>query len=183
MTRRKKDPLRSLTAEEREYLERKSRSASEPAGIVARAKALLAVADGRNYKEAAQLAGRKSNDAVSQLVSRFNREGVAALVPRHAGGPEIHYGPEQRQLILQEARRKPDPEQDGTSTWSLTTLQRSLKQQGLPRISTHTIFKVLKEAGFNWQKHRSWCETGTAWRQRGGPWVRVRDPDTEAKKS
>jgi transposase len=183
MSRRKKDPLRALTQQEREYLERKSRSASEAAGIVARAKALLAVADGNNYKEAAQLAGRKSNDAVSQLVSRFNTEGVTALVPRHAGGPEIKYGPEQREMILAEARRKPDPERDGTNTWSLTTLQRSLKKQELPRISTHTIFKVLKEAGFNWQKHRSWCETGTAWRKRKGTWVLVRDPDTEAKKS
>lgn len=183
MSRRKKDPLRSLTQEERDYLERKSRSTSEPAGLVARAKALLAVADGSTYNEAAKRAGRKSNDAVSQLVSRFNTEGLAALVPRHAGGPEIHYGPEERQLILAEARRKPDAERDGTTSWSLTTLQRSLKKQGLPRISTHTIFKVLKEASFNWQKHRTWCETGTAWRQRGGTWVRVRDPDTEAKKS
>ena len=183
MSRRKKDPLRALTPQEREYLERKSRSASEPAAIVARAKALLAVADGSNYLEAAQLAGRKSNDAVSQLVSRFNTEGVAALVPRHAGGPEIKYGPEQREMILTEARRKPDPKGDGTSTWSLTTLQRSLRNKGLPKVSTHTIFKVLKEAGFNWQKHRSWCETGTAWRKRGGKWVLVRDVDTEAKKS
>ena len=118
MTRRKKDPLRPLSPHELEYLERKSRSASESAGIVARAKALLAVADGSNYKEAAQLAGRKSNDAVSQLVSRFNSEGLPALVPRHAGGPEIKYGPQQRQRILEEARRTPDVEQDGTSTWS-----------------------------------------------------------------
>ena len=183
MTRRKKDPLRPLSAEEHQELTRISRSTSESAGIVARAKALLAVADGHNYTEAAKLAGRKSNDAVSQLVSRFNKEGVTALVPRHAGGPEIKYGPEERQLILQEARRKPDVERDGTASWSLTTLQRSLKQKGLPRVSTHTIFKVLKEAGFNWQKHRSWCETGTAWRKRKGKWVLVRDVDTEAKKS
>jgi hypothetical protein len=32
MTRRKKDPLRTLTEEEREWLERISRSHSEPAG-------------------------------------------------------------------------------------------------------------------------------------------------------
>jgi len=42
MTRRKKDPLRPLTDEEREVLEQISRAQSEPASHVARAKALLA---------------------------------------------------------------------------------------------------------------------------------------------
>jgi hypothetical protein len=58
MTRRKIDPLRVLTDQEREALTRISRSASEPASQVARAKALLAVADGLNYQEAALVAGR-----------------------------------------------------------------------------------------------------------------------------
>jgi len=59
MTGRKKDPLRALTEEERRWLGRISRSQSEPAGHVIRAKEILAVADGHSYTEAAQLAGRK----------------------------------------------------------------------------------------------------------------------------
>ena len=47
MTRRKKDPLRKLTDQERLWLVRISRSQAEPAAHVARAKALLAVADGQ----------------------------------------------------------------------------------------------------------------------------------------
>jgi hypothetical protein len=38
MTRRKKEPLRTLTEEERNWLERISRARSEPAAHVARAK-------------------------------------------------------------------------------------------------------------------------------------------------
>ena len=87
MTRRRKDPLRPLTQEERETLEQIARASSEPASHVARAKALLAVAKGKTYGAAAQAAGRRSNDAVSQLVSRFNQEGMAAVEPRHGGGP------------------------------------------------------------------------------------------------
>ena len=49
MSRRKKDPLRTLTEEERSWLERISRSQVEPASHVARAKQILAVADGDNY--------------------------------------------------------------------------------------------------------------------------------------
>jgi hypothetical protein len=85
MTRRQKDPLRPLTQGERELLVRIGRSHAERASHVARAKALLAVADGKSYTAAAKAGGRRSGDAVSDLVSRFNREGMAAIEPRHMG--------------------------------------------------------------------------------------------------
>ncbi|MFC1974949.1 helix-turn-helix domain-containing protein [Chloroflexota bacterium] len=106
MTRRRKDPLRPLGPEEWEILEQIARAGSEPASHVARAKALLAVADGKSYGAAAQAAGRRSNDAVSQLVSRFNQEGVVAVEPRHGGGPEVKYGTVEQARILAEVRRK-----------------------------------------------------------------------------
>jgi hypothetical protein len=83
---RQKEPLRALSADERGVLGRLSRSGREAAVVVARAKALLAVADGASYTAAAQAAGRQSGDAVGRLVARFNAEGVAALAPRHGGG-------------------------------------------------------------------------------------------------
>jgi hypothetical protein len=49
-------------------------------------------------------------------------------------------------------------------------------------VSTYTIWSVLQDAGFTWQKDRSWCETGTAIRKRKSGTVTVRDPDAEAKK-
>ena len=185
MTRHRIDPLRALTDEERGVLTQISRSASEPASHVARAKALLAVADGRTYQEAAQAAGRRAGDAVAHLVARFNREGVTALAPRHGGGGPPIYGSAARARILQEARRTPDREQDGTATWSLTTLQRALRQapDGLPQVSTYTILLVLHEAGFTWQASRTWCETGKVKRKRKTGVVEVTDPDAEPKKS
>lgn len=185
MTRRQKDPLRPLTEEERELLVRIGRSQAEPASHVARAKALLAVADGHSYTAAARAAGRRSGDAVSDLVSRFNREGLAAIEPRHGGGPTPGYTTKERERILEEARRKPDLEKDGTATWSLSTLRGALRQadDGLPEVSTYTIWKVLREAGFSWQRNRSWCETGRVKRKRkSGEVVEVTDPDAEAKK-
>src|SRR5205085_11526874 len=92
MTRRKKDPLRPLTAGERHWLERVGRSRAEPAGHVARAVALLAVADGRTYTEAAALAGRRVGDTVAAWGARFNREGLAALEPGPGGGAAPGYG-------------------------------------------------------------------------------------------
>ena len=77
MSRRRKDPLRPLTDDERQEVTRLSRSRAEPATRVARAVILLAVADGSDYQRAARAAGRTSGDAVSHIVSRFNREGLA----------------------------------------------------------------------------------------------------------
>lgn len=185
MTRPQKDPLRSLTEEERDVLEQIARSYSEPASHVARAKSLLAVADGKAYVEGARSAGRRSGKAVSQLVSRFNQEGLVAIEPRHGGGPQPLYGVAEQERILVEARRTPDREQDGTATWSLTTLQRALQDadDGLPEISTYTIWMTLHQAGWSWQQDRTWCDTGKVKRKRKAGIVEVVDPDTTPKKT
>lgn len=157
MGRRKVDPLRPLTREERQVLEKISRSHVESAAQVARAKELLAVTDGASYTEAAQAAGRKSGDAVSHLVSRFNREGFAALESRHGGSFESTYTAAKRARIVAEVSRTPARETDGTATRSLGTLKRALRKAGLPKVSTYTIHSALYEAGYTWQKDRSWC--------------------------
>jgi transposase len=184
MSRRPKDPLRPLTADERTGLEQLSRARSEPASHVARATAVLAVAAGQSYQEAATAAGRRSGDAVAHLVARFNVEGLAALEPGHGGGPPRRYALAERERILAAVRRAPDRAQDGTATWSLTTLQRALRQapDGLPEVSTYTIWQVLHDAGFSWQRSRTWCNTGMVVRKRKSGKVVVADPDSTAKK-
>ena len=137
MTRRRKDPLRTLTEEERDVLEQIARAHSEPASHVARAKSLLAVADGKTYGEAAQVAGRRSNDAVSQLVSRFNQEGLAAIEPRYGGGPQPIYGVAEQERILAEARRTPDREEG--------TKEPVAHRRGRRRCRTHLA------------RSRAWC--------------------------
>ena len=107
MTRRKKDPIRNITEEERTWLERISRSQSEPAVHVAHAKEIHAVADGYSYTDAAQLAGKKSGDSVAHLVERFNHEGLLAIQPKHGGGPKVKYSAEERERVLAEVRRQP----------------------------------------------------------------------------
>jgi len=185
MSRRQKAPLRELTVEERSELEKLSRASSAPAAWVIRAKLLLAVAAGANYTEAARQVGRRSGDAVSQLVERFNTEGLGAIEPRHGGGPAVRYGSNERERILAEVRRAPERERDGTATWSLSTLQQALRQaeDGLPQISTYTIYEVLQEAGWSWQESRSWCETGQVIRKRKSGKVTASDPDAAAKKA
>jgi transposase len=185
MSRRRKDPLRVLTDDGRRELTRLSRSRTAPAVRVARAVILLAVADGADYQQAARAAGRKSGDAVSHLVAQFNREGLAALDPHHGGGHKPTYDTAATDRIRREAARTPTPEADGTATWSLTTLRRVLRAapDGLPKVSTFTIWRVLREAGYTFQRTRTWCPTGSAQRRRKAGVVTVTDPDADAKKS
>lgn len=185
MSRRRRETMRSLKKEEQDYLEMLSRSQAAPAVQVARAKMLLAVVAGKQYKEAAVCAGYRDGDVVSRLVKRFNNEGMSALVPRQGGRPETLYGPVERERILKEFRRQPSLENDATATWSLKTLQQALRQaeDGLPRISTHTIWKVLRLAGYRFYNDRSWCKTGVVRRKRKTGIVEVHDPLAEQKKN
>jgi transposase len=179
-----KTPLRPLTDHERRLLTEVARAPSDRADRVARAKALLAVADGASFSAAARAAGRRAGDAVAALVARFNAEGLAALDARHGGGPPVAYGAEAAARILREARRAPDRATDGTATWSLTTLRRALRAapDGLPTVSTFTIRRVLHEAGLSWQENRTWCDTGVVLRKRKSGVVRVVDPETPKKR-
>jgi transposase len=184
MSRRKKSPLRPLTDEERATLTRLGRSRSAPGAEVTRARLLLAVAGGSDYQQAAASAGRKSGDAVSALVGRFNREGLDALRPRHGGG-RTTYDEQAKARILREVRRRPTPEKDGTATWSLSLLQKALRSapDGLPGVSTYTVREALHDAGYSFQRARTWCPTGQARRKRKAGVATVTDPDAEPKKS
>ena len=184
MPRRQKDPLGPLSADEFAELEHLSRSHTAPAAQVARAKALLAVAAGHRFTEAGHAAGRQSGDAVAQLVARFNWEGLAAPELGHGGGQPKRNSVTEQERILREVRRAPDRDQDKTATWSLSILQGALRlaPDRLPGISTYTIWCVLHDARFTWDKDRSWCQTGTAIRKRKSGTVTVIDRDGTAKK-
>jgi transposase len=185
MARQPNQPLRALSDQERECLLSVSRSDNEPAAHVARAKALLAVADGCSFSEAARRAGRRSGDAVGQLVRRCNRSGLTVLETRHGGGRQVRYSAKERQHILQECARAPDRAADRTAPWSLSLLRDAVRKtgEGLGHVSTYTIWSVLHEAGYTWQRDRTWCRTGEVLRKHKAGVVRGQEPDHQAKKS
>jgi hypothetical protein len=130
-----------------------SRSQTEPAVHLARAKALLAVSEGCSFSEAARRAGRKSGDAVAHLVVRFNENGLSALETRHGGGWQPLYDEAARRRILREAKRAPRLEADGTLQWSLSTLREASKTS-----------KELPEPGIGTRRRSSGVESD----RRGG---------------
>ena len=182
MGRPPQQPLRPLSGAEEQALERLVKAASARRDQVQRAHALRAVARGASYTQAAQQAGYADPDSVSRLVRRFNQRGLDALTIAAGRGRQLTYGAVERARVVATAQRTPDREEDGTATWSLTTLERTLRQEGLPRIGGTTIRRMLRAAGSSYQRTRSWCPTGTAVRKRKDGPVRVSDPQTEQKR-
>src|SRR6266545_5315338 len=182
MARSQKEPLRAVTAEERGALERLSKASSARVDRVRRARALLAVAAGGSFAAAAREAGLRSGPGVAAVVRRFNQRGLAAVTIAPGRGRRATYGTAERARIVAVAQRAPDRKRDGTGAWSLSTLQRRLRREGLARLGATTIRRVLADAGASYQKTRTWCPTGTAERKRKAGVVRVVDPRTEEKR-
>lgn len=182
MARRHKEVLRALSSEERATLEQIVRRTSERVDRVRRAKAILAVAQGQSFAGAARGVGLRSATTVANLVGRFNRLGLGALTIGAGRGRKPTYDTPARAEIVAMAQRVPDRRHDGTATWSLSTLQRSLRKTQYPKIGANTIRRVLEQAGSSYQRTRSWCPTGTAKRVRKSGVVTVTDPKTEEKR-
>jgi transposase len=179
-----KHPLRPLTEQEERELRRIEKASSERVDVVRRAKALLAVAARQTFPQAAAEAGFAEARSVSRLVERFNRQGLAALLIASGRGRKPTYTSEQQERILTEVQREPDREKDQTATWSLLLLRDALrKSSDLPHIAKETIRQVLHEAGYRYQRTRTWCRTGYALRVRKSGTVTVSDPKTLEKKN
>ena len=174
--------LRPLTAAERRELMAITKASSERVDRAKRASALLAVAEGRTFAAAAEVAGYRSAQAVTYLVRRFNRGGPAALGIAAGRGRRPTYDATARARIVATAQRPPDRKTDGTATWSLSALERTVRREGLPRVGATTIRRVLRDAGSSYQRTRTWCPTGTAQRKRKAGVARVVDPQTEEKR-
>ena len=182
MGKPQKDQLRELAETERAALQRIVRASSQRVDRVQRARALLTVAAGGSFAAAARAAGLHSGTTVANLVARFNQHGLAALSVASGRGRKPTYDAKARAQIVATAQATPDRKTDGTATWSLSTLQKRLRKEGLERIGTNTIKRVLEDAGSSYQKTRSWCPTGTALRVRKSGVVTVTDPETEQKR-
>ena len=181
MATMQKERLRPLTVAEQRELERIAKASSERVDRVQRATALLAVAGGQTFAAAARAAGYRSPASGHVLVRRFNRVGLAALEIAAGRGRRPTYDAAARARIVATAQRPPDRKVDGTATWSLSTLERTVRREGLPRVGATTIRRVLHDAGSSYQRTRTWCPTGTAQRKRKAGVVRVVDPQTEEK--
>lgn len=181
MGARQKIALRPLSEAEQHALQRVAKASSERVDAVKRAKALLAVAEGKTLTQAG-MSAQLSREGVSQLVERFNQRGLAVLLIAPRRGRKPTYDAEVRARVVQEVQRQPDRVSDQVAVWSLKLLQRALRRAGLPSIGATTIGRILHEEGYSLQRDRTWCHTGTALRVRKDGVYRIHDPQAQKKK-
>ncbi len=181
MGRPRKEELRDLKEEERRELKRVEKATSERIDAVKRAKALLEVSEGTTFSAAGQKVGL-SGEAVAQLVRRFNQRGLAALEIAAGRGRKPTYTSEQRGWVIVEVQREPDRKKDQTASWSLMLLRNALRKNRLPHIGAETIRHLLHEAGYSYQRTRTWVHTGYALRKRKSGTVTTYDQETLEKK-
>ena len=159
MGRHQKRPLRPLTAEENDELQRIASSKVDRVERIRRARAVLAVAEGQSFTEAARTARMRSSSGIAAIVQRFHDRGMSALDTIPGAGRHPIYSLSQRSLILEEVER----EMVRKPSWSLSSLEEALRRSsnGAPRVSAKTIGQVLRFAGYSWAPStHTWTQNG-----------------------
>jgi transposase len=138
----------NCTVEDRQELERLSKSRTDEARMVERAKMILGCLAGRRNDEVAEALGIQAA-TVGTWRRRFADEGLAGLHDRpRPGKPAVYPTPELRQRILKQLEAPPPA---GLSSWDGGTLAEALG------VSDHAVWRVLRKEGIQLRRHRSWC--------------------------
>ena len=121
--------------------------ASRDAAQTRRLLALAAIHDGASRTEAARIGG-VGLQIIRDWVTRFNAEGPAGLVDRHAPGRTPLLTSEQRASLAQVVEVGPKPELHGVVRWRLVDLVRWLRDEFGVCVSRQTLGRELRRMGF-----------------------------------
>ena len=138
----------SCTADDLKELERLSKSRTDEARMVDRAKVILGCLAGRRNDEVAAELGIQAA-TVGMWRKRFASEGLAGLRDRaRPGKPPVYPASELRQRILKQLEAQPPA---GLAGWDGGTLAQALG------VSDDVVWRVLRKEGIQLRRHRSWC--------------------------
>ena len=140
-------PALTCTPEEKNALIQLSRSRSEEARLVERAKIVLLCLDGmRNDDVARELLVRPNTVGVWR--KRFSEKGIAGLRDQPRSGKPVVYGPELKGRILSQLEQPPP---EGLARWDGGTLAQVLD------VSDDIVWRILRKEGIQLARRRSWC--------------------------
>jgi transposase len=125
-----------ITAEQREELQSWAQSRSLPAGYVFRARLILALGEGKTYREIEESLGA-SAPTVSKWKGRFEQLGIEGLAGRHRGSQPRRATPAVQGRVIRRAQQKPS---DGSTHWSVRKLAAAMG------VSKSTVHRILAQA-------------------------------------
>lgn len=151
----KRIELRAFKAEERQELERLSRSSKAAHKQVERAKVLLLKAAGYSTAQVAQEV-RRGEGMVRWTVRRFNEGGLAGLGDAPRSGRPPAYSQEQRGQLIAAARTHPQAVGVKVGHWTLDRLVEYVNQQLGIGISRAQLARVLENEGLKWYQEKTY---------------------------
>ena len=134
-----------------------------------RAMVVLASAGGNTVPAIARLV-QGDEDAIRQVIHRFNEMGMAALDPRWAGGRPRLISPDDEAFVIATATPRPEKLGQPFTRWSLRKLADYLAHNHGPqrvRIGRERLRQLLHRHGVTFQRTKTWKEST--------------DPDRDAK--
>lgn len=138
----------NCTADDKKELERLSKSRTDEARLVERAKIVLGCLAGRRNDEIAAELGIQAATAGAWR-KRFAAEGLAGLRDRaRPGKPPVYPAQELRRRILKQLEAPPPA---GLASWDGGTLAKALE------VSDDAVWRILRKEGIQLRRLRSWC--------------------------
>src|SRR5438874_12546559 len=128
--------LLTLTAEEEQELERWAQSRTLPAGDVFRARLILAIGEGKSYRDM-ENSMRTSAATIARWKTRFERDRLAGLEGRHKGSRPRMATAAVQARVVRRVQQKPN---DGSTHWSCRKLAQELG------LSKSTVQRILTQA-------------------------------------
>jgi len=138
-----------LTPEDRLVLEHNVRSAKTEQRTVLRSRIILAAATGLGSCEIARSLGIRA-ETVSKWRVRFAQQGLAALSDLPRSGRSRRYQETEVRARIMKLLDKPAPK--GYATWN-----GRLIAEALGDVSSHQVWRVMRQQGIQLQRRHSWC--------------------------
>jgi len=143
----KKVSIPECSEEDRKTLEQWSRSRTQEARLVERAKIILKCLDGESVMQIARSLKIRPNTVIDWR-HRFEEEGIAGLYDRQRSGKPPRYNENFRNKVLKTLELSPPA---GQAQWDGPAVAKHLKA------SVHAVWRLLRKEAICLSRQRSWC--------------------------
>lgn len=152
---RKRLEVRTLTANERQEIERLARSRTGAARLVERARIIQQASQGRKVSNIAERL-KVSEMTVGRWLKRFNRAGLAGLADQPRSGRPTTYTARERAEVVATALTDPQTLKLPFASWTLDRLAAYLNEQCGIAIKRSRIDEILLAEGLRWRHQETW---------------------------
>lgn len=147
--------LRPLSEEETRVIGKLIHSQTASVRLVERAKIIHLASQGRTIPQIMSELDLSSN-TVRKWFKRFEQQGLSGLEDEPRKGAPSRYTPENKALVVQMARTRPNELGLPYQSWTFERLATYLHEERGLQMKKTRIFEILQEEGLRWRKQETW---------------------------